>query len=39
MLLMMLLGLHCTLILMSLPLYSFDVGVYTQKIRQHLCRG
>ena len=31
MLILMLAGLILTLILMSLPLYSFDVGVYTKK--------
>ena len=31
MLLLLLVGLALTLILMSLPLYSFDVGVYTKK--------
>ena len=31
MLLLLILGLVLTLILMSLPLYSFDVGVYTKK--------
>ena len=31
MLLIMFIGLALTLILMSLPLYSFDVGVYSKK--------
>ena len=31
MFLLLLLGLILSLILMSLPLYSFDVGVYTKK--------
>ena len=31
MLLLLIIGLVLTLILMSLPLYSFDVGVYSKK--------
>ena len=31
MLILFLAGLILTLILMSLPLYSFDIGVYTKK--------